>query len=185
MKEFFDLLDEEGQLTGETKERSQVHRDGDWHRTIHVWLLHGEDLLLQLRGPEQESNPGLWDISCAGHLSSGEDREQGLKREFDEELGLDLGSRRPEFLGELKSVWSSGSFVDREFNDIYLVIWDGVRPKIDFQKEEVDDVTWIPWAELRNRVMDGDKSLVCHPEEFDLLFERLSGLETCDNSSAP
>lgn len=174
MSELIDVLDEKGLPIGVTKERELVHRDGDWHRTVHVWLLCGEELLLQLRGPRQESNPGLWDISCAGHLGAGESPEMGLRREFKEELGVDIGELNPYFLGELPSIWSSDEFLDREFNAVFLLRWEGRRPDIHFQREEIDDVAWVSWKDLEARVKAEDPSLVTHPQEFDLLFRYLS-----------
>lgn len=38
MMELFDIVDENGEPTGITKERSKVHADGDLHRTSHVWI---------------------------------------------------------------------------------------------------------------------------------------------------
>lgn len=35
MEECFDILDENGNYTGITKLRKEVHRDGDWHKTAH------------------------------------------------------------------------------------------------------------------------------------------------------
>ena len=37
--EYLDIRTENGELTGEIKERTQVHTDGDIHGTSHVWLL--------------------------------------------------------------------------------------------------------------------------------------------------
>jgi len=33
-KEYFDVLDENGNKTGKIKLRSEVHRDGDWHKGV-------------------------------------------------------------------------------------------------------------------------------------------------------
>ena len=51
--ELLDLVDENGVPTGEVKERELVHRDGDRHRTSHVWLFRQRNgrwqVLLQKR----------------------------------------------------------------------------------------------------------------------------------------
>ena len=47
-KEYFDILDENGNKTGKTKLRSEVHRDGDWHKAVHIWIINNKgDILLQ------------------------------------------------------------------------------------------------------------------------------------------
>ena len=38
-EEEFDVLDAKGRPTGRAKARSAVHRDGDWHAAVHVWVL--------------------------------------------------------------------------------------------------------------------------------------------------
>lgn len=50
--EFLDIRDKNGNPTGEVKERSLVHADGDIHGTSHVWIVRKNekgsyDLLLQ------------------------------------------------------------------------------------------------------------------------------------------
>lgn len=54
--------------------RSAVHRDGDYHRAVHVWIFaeNTQQLLLQKRTDFKDSWPGLWDISSAGHVSAGD-----------------------------------------------------------------------------------------------------------------
>ena len=41
--EYLDIRTENGELTGEIKERTQVHTDGDIHGTSHVWLVRYTD----------------------------------------------------------------------------------------------------------------------------------------------
>ena len=36
--ELFDVVRADGTPTGEVKPRAAVHRDGDWHRAVHVWV---------------------------------------------------------------------------------------------------------------------------------------------------
>ncbi|RWW44042.1 hypothetical protein BHE74_00050230, partial [Ensete ventricosum] len=53
---------------------SLVHRDGDYHRAVHVWIYSEstQELLLQKRADCKDSWPGQWDISSAGHISAGD-----------------------------------------------------------------------------------------------------------------
>ena len=39
-KEYFDLLDENGNKIGKRKLRSEVRRDGDWHKAVHIWIIN-------------------------------------------------------------------------------------------------------------------------------------------------
>lgn len=90
--EYFEVLNEVGAKTGLVKQRNQVHRDGDWHRAVHVWIysLSTNELLLQQRAACKESWANLFDCSTAGHLSAGDDSLPTAQREVEEELGLQL-----------------------------------------------------------------------------------------------
>jgi len=49
MSELFDILNEKGEKTGIQKERDAVHRDGDYHGSVHIWIYRNEKILLQKR----------------------------------------------------------------------------------------------------------------------------------------
>lgn len=51
----FDIFTMKGVPTGEVKARGLVHRDRDWHRSVHVWLVDREKQLvaLQKRSPNK------------------------------------------------------------------------------------------------------------------------------------
>ena len=92
--ELFEVLNEDGTSSGHIKERSLVHRDGDWHGTVHTWIARrrpdgGWQLLFQKRSSEKESFPGKLDISSAGHRQAGEEALPTAVRELKEELGLE------------------------------------------------------------------------------------------------
>jgi isopentenyldiphosphate isomerase len=79
--EFFDVLNPDGTTAGYSLFRDEVHKKGLWHRTVHIWILNSNnELLIQKRSYQKEVYPGLWDISCAGHLSCGEDCYSGAIR---------------------------------------------------------------------------------------------------------
>lgn len=78
--EYLDIRTENGELTGEIKERTQVHTDGDIHGTSHVWLVRYTDknkkkfdILLQKRAATKDAYAGCYDISSAGHIPAGQD----------------------------------------------------------------------------------------------------------------
>mgnify|MGYP002709524200 FL=1 len=86
--EFLDIRDKNGNPTGEVKERSLVHADGDIHGTSHVWIVRKNekgsyDLLLQKRSENKDAFPGCYDISSAGHLPAGQDYLSSALRELE------------------------------------------------------------------------------------------------------
>ena len=54
---------------------------------IHVFDRQG-NILLQLRSPNKDVQPGRWDTAVGGHLMPGEDAETAARREMGEELGV-------------------------------------------------------------------------------------------------
>ncbi len=91
--EYLDVLDEKGNPTGEKKSRTEIHRDGDWHQSAHIWIMNSKhELLMQKRSPNVENEPNLWDISSAGHIPTGANALDTAMREVREELGLILSS---------------------------------------------------------------------------------------------
>ena len=123
--EILEVLDEEGLPTGRVKPRAEVHRDGDWHRAFHLWVLHPDGhVLLQRRASGKDLAPGKVDVSVAGHVRPGETLLD-MVREAEEEIGLVVQPGQLDFLETIRSVRSYPSgVVDREFQDVYVTMVD-------------------------------------------------------------
>ena len=91
MDELIDILTSEGMPTGKTALKSEAHKNGWFHATVHIWIYTKENkILLQKRAMTKKVFPGLWDISVAGHIGAGESILDGAQREVNEELGIDI-----------------------------------------------------------------------------------------------
>lgn len=88
--ERLDVWSSSGEPTGTSKLRRDVHADGDWHPCVHIWLYNAEHdvVLIQKRSATKESWASLYDISCAGHIPSGECIIDAGLRELYEEIGV-------------------------------------------------------------------------------------------------
>jgi len=176
MIELIDTLDASGNPTGKTKEKTSVHRDGDWHRAAHIWIVTDSGfVLLQRRSFAKENFPGLWDVSAAGHLSSGESSLEAAVRETREELGLELSPAELTPIATTTEEWrlNDGTYLDKEIHDVFLVRRE-VRPDVlELQVGEVDRAILIHIDTFRRHVENRDPSLVPHWEEYDLLLNVL------------
>ena len=38
--ELIDVLDSNGNKTGEVKDKKQIYLDSDYHRTVHIWIIN-------------------------------------------------------------------------------------------------------------------------------------------------
>ncbi|XP_071700414.1 nudix hydrolase 3-like [Rutidosis leptorrhynchoides] len=176
-EEHFEVLTENGQKTGLTKRRGVVHRDGDYHRAVHVWIYaeSTNQLLLQKRADRKDSWPGLWDISSAGHISAGDSSLITAKRELQEELGLTLPEDAFELLFVFlqQSVTNNGTFINNEFDDVYLVTTVAPIPLEAFtlQESEVSTVKYISLEEYKQALTKGDPQYV--PSNVDGKYGQL------------
>lgn len=143
-----DVLDEHGNPTGEVKARGAVHEHGDWHRAIHIWVVReGRLVLLQRRARQKDLEALKLDVSVGGHVRAGELLIDSL-REAEEELGLSLRPGQLEYLGTAVSVREYAQLarplLDREFQDVYVVLDE--RPLSDYhlQPDEVDTIYEVP-----------------------------------------
>ena len=171
-KEYFDILDENGNKTGRTKLRSEVHRDGDWHKAVHIWIINNDgDILLQRRCATKDSNPNMLDISSAGHLSAGDDSLEGALRELKEELNLDIKPEDLQFIKTLKrSSKYTETFINNEFDDLYIVRTDKKIEDMKFQKEEISEIMYVPYKKFKEMVKNRQSDLLMHDDEFEILF---------------
>lgn len=128
--ELFDVITEDGAPTGVVKRRADVHRDGDWHRAIHVWFHGVRDgtpfMLLNLRGRHKDTWPERLDVTVGGHLATGETVEQAY-REIEEEIGIAADPAQLHFLETRKAYGQ----VERELQDTFLYRDD--RPLSDYR----------------------------------------------------
>ncbi|XP_074269512.1 nudix hydrolase 3 [Silene latifolia] len=192
-EEYLDVLTNTGQFTGLSKPRGEVHRDGDYHRAVHVWIYSEStnELLLQKRSDCKDSWPGQWDISSAGHISAGDSSLISARRELHEELGVNL----PEDAFELLFVFlqecviNDGKFINNEFNDVYLVTTIAPIPQEAFtlQETEVSAVKYISCEKYKSLLANEDSDYVPYDvngkygQLFDLIAQRYK--ENTENRS--
>lgn len=175
--ELIDILDEQGNNTGEKKTKPEAHSKGLWHRAVHVWIVNSKnEVLLQRRGETLVNFPDMWDISVAGHVSAGEEPVVSALREMQEEVGLNLNAEQLKKIGEIKvqAVLNDNTYFDNEFDTVFIVNLD-IEPKsLKMDSREVKDLRYIPVQELKKWTEDYQKhGMVPHPEGYKLLFESL------------
>lgn len=167
--ELFDILDSEGQAIGQSKAREHVHASGDWHASVTIWVLNSRnEILLQKRAAEKDSFPDMWEISCSGHLSTGEGPETAALRELEEELGVTAQASELEHLFRCQEshVLNNGTFIDNEFKDVYLLKRDLDSSSLQLQSDEVSAIRWISIPALKTLIEKNDPTLVPHPEIY-------------------
>ena len=172
--ELLDLLDENGEPSGQVRERTLVHLNGDWHRTSHVWVVRrrgdgGHDLLLQKRSRGKDSFGGCYDISSAGHIPAGQDYLESALRELKEELGI---AAEPE---DLRLVGVHGRiFKNHEKSHVFAYEKPVEIEKLKLQKEEVESVKWMRIEDVLAAVKAHDPGYCLFEDEIEMLSEVLA-----------
>ena len=86
--EIYDVVNEMDQVIDQATRR-EIHQKNLLHRSTHILVFNYQnELFLQKRSMSKDENPGLWDISSAGHVDSGETYDECAHRELWEELGI-------------------------------------------------------------------------------------------------
>ena len=173
--EYFDEYDENGHSLKRKATREEAHRLGLWHKTVHIWLLCQNEVLIQQRSFQKDSYPGYYDISSAGHLSAGDTLLQGALREVEEELGLKLTSSDFIPLGGYRihydKSFHDALFKDREFAHVYVVELK-TEPQITIQQEELEKAFWISLEELDCEIFSSSKYCI-NQHDYELLVKYL------------
>lgn len=177
--EYFDVVDENGEPTGEVIERKKAHKLGIPHRTAHVWIVRKKrgniQILLQKRCDTKDSFPGCYDISSPGHIPAGEDYMSSAIRELKEELGVEVASMQLKECGIHKlnadAVFYGEEFHDRQYSKVYLLWLDMAEDEFKVQKEEIDSVRWFDFEECLNAVKNNSIKHCIDYDELEMIEE--------------
>lgn len=119
--EYFDVLNEYGEFTGQIETREVCHEKGLWHRAIYAFIFNKNgDVLLQKRSANKKLWPNLWDITAGGHVLAGEFGYQALIREMKEELGVDVSKDEIMYLVGSTSTNVKGNIINNHFNECVI-----------------------------------------------------------------
>jgi len=134
-EEWFDIVDYSGKIKGRAP-RSICHSNPEMmHPVVHLHIIDSRDrIFLQKRSMKKQIQPGKWDTAIGGHVSSGENIEDALKREAEEELGLT--EFKASFIA--KYVWKT-----EIESELVFMFYSKYENRITINKEEIDDgVFW-------------------------------------------
>jgi 16S rRNA (adenine1518-N6/adenine1519-N6)-dimethyltransferase len=159
MTEFFDWVNQKDQVIGATS-REDAHALDLFHRAVHIYAF-GETggLWLQQRSHDKDLEPGLWTVSCSGHVDRGEDYLSASVREFSEELGIAISA------DELEHIFYSSPCKETGYE--FITSFKLSRPIHPIPSEtEVLEVREVQLQDLKSWI-------VKEPEQFSSSFRFL------------
>ncbi len=161
--EMLDVVDEQDRVI-DTLTRAEIHRRGLRHRACHILVYNSAgELFLQQRAWHKDSDPGLWDSSCAGHVDAGEDYAACAVRELQEELGIVLEEPlKPLFM--LRPSEVSGW----EFVQVYTLLHNG---SMRLCPDELLGGEWFSPQTIQQRIVD-------QPDTLSSAFKKIWTMNT-------
>jgi isopentenyl-diphosphate delta-isomerase len=99
--EVLDLVDENYNVIA-SQPRGEVYKNNIRNfRTINCFIKNDKgELWIPVRSPYKRIFPNAFDMSCGGHVSSGETYEEAFYKEMQEELSLDMKVLQYKVLGK-------------------------------------------------------------------------------------
>ena len=178
MDELIDVLDTNGNYTGRSIMKSEAHKKGIFHPSIHVWLYTKDrEVLIQQRAKNKDTHPGLWDVSVAGHIGAGEDVVTSAIREVKEEIGLDIAEKELLKIGVFKySHQHHKDLLDCEFHHTFICKLKTSLSELVMQETEVDDLKLISITTFKKNLenkIDSQKYVPYEMEYYDATFKAI------------
>lgn len=173
-EEWIEIVDENGNFTGQIMEKEEAHDKNLLHNEVAVFIVNDKkQVLLQKRSPNKRFNPNKWAL-CAGHVDAHESLEDAAIREVKEEIGLEI--KKEDLI----------PFAEREFTlqdsnshitYFYYVKYNKDNSEFVIQKEELSEVKWFDFDDVIRKINIQDESTVFHENRL-YLFEFLKSIES-------
>lgn len=167
--ELLDLVNKNDNIIG-TVWKSDAHGDPTKiHREIAIAVFNDKgETLLQQRSLSKRFDPGVWQVTAAGHVGANEDPVAAATREVKEEVGI-----------EIKPVFVRKELISDDMEARYFYVYYAMvagRPKLRFNTVEVMNVVWIKPADVDGFVNTKGSKLDWKSKEFitDLAKKLLS-----------
>jgi isopentenyl-diphosphate delta-isomerase len=166
MSQLIDVLSDAGLRTGEILPRAEIHRLGKPHRAVHLYLFNSNnELLLQRRAQTVDHAPGVLGISVTAHVDAGEYSFATVRREVEEELGLEASQLKFDFLFSFfQEAILHATYIDRQFNDVYVTRADIDPERIQFDRAEVAEVKFVSLESFHTMFSDSSSG---YPEAYE------------------
>ena len=128
-------------------EKLEVHQRGLRHKAVSVFVVAGDEVLLQRRALGKYHTPGLWANSCCTHPLWGEADDVCAVRRLEQELGIT--GLAPEHRGQVEYRAAVGAgLIEHEVVEIFVA----QAPRdlaVTPAPSEVMEVRWATLATLR------------------------------------
>ncbi len=173
--ELIDVYTEANEATGIIKTRADIHRDGDWHRTVNVYIVDEKmQYLVLLCPPPKGGDKRIWGNRFGGHVSAGQDYDETPQRELKEEIGLSVAFNDLMPLGVFSFVRSERN---REHVKIFYYIYSGSLEDLILEPTEVLEVEWMDAEAILESMRAGTRHWLTTPGDFEFVRSLYEGYQ--------
>ena len=131
-------------------EKIAAHRLGLKHKAVSVFIVDGQNVLIQRRAMSKYHTPGLWANTCCTHPEWGESSADCAVRRLREELGITGVYPAKRDTVEYRAEVGNG-MIEHEVVDIFLATAPKTL-KVTPNPDEVMQVEWIGLYDLAAEV---------------------------------
>ena len=131
-------------------EKLAAHQQGLRHKAVSVFIVAGQDILIQQRALGKYHTPGLWANACCTHPEWNEEADACAIRRLDEELGVK--HVMPQYCGQVEyRADVGGGLIEHELVEVFLV-QTSLNLEITPNPDEVMATRWIKYDQLITEV---------------------------------
>ena len=180
--EEFDVLDENGEFTGEIVERDKAHSEGMMHRAVVLFLVNSKkQILLQKRSLKKKKWPGYWDVTSGGHVDAGELGLFSAVRELEEELGIKVEPQDVRYICCRRTDTRVAGMIDKHMNEYFVAFKDIDIRDIKMQVGEVEEVNWVDYDVFKTMVTNKESSITPKWAAYEMLIKYLERYGFAEN----
>ena len=170
--EIVDIVNPNDEVIGQ-KPKNECHLKGILHRNISILIfkdLSQDEVLIQKRSKYKRNKPLKWNLT-SGHVSSGETREEGAKRELQEEMFYGVpfpdlklvelfkfeksGDNDHEIVSMHSTIYNGEFSIDpRESEGYKYIHMDELIKDIEINPQDYTDTCRLSIQEYKKRILD-------------------------------
>lgn len=173
--ELLQVLDEDGNLTNRVETRDYVHKYLLYHDEVRIFVIKGDEILLERRSLSKDSNPGKLCVP-GGHVSSGVTPLCTAKNELKEEIGLNISEENIRFINRVKQNQPNNNC----FKNNFFVLTRKNINEFKKQDEEVESLKYVKFNDFIYMIKETDETTYSYEKDKDCLNKIREIIERSD-----
>lgn len=173
---YYNMYEKDGSFVGRINPKHEV-RQNKWLQGVSCFVMNEQGKILLEQRAGKGLTPGKIDL-VSGHVDKEEMPEQSMKRELQEEVGIKVTKRNQlKSLGTLPLVFESEKNKRKFKIEFFCCQYN--NEVIKRQKEEVDNIFWLPMEEVFELIRKG-KTKFPYNIQMEEIFQKIRDAKNMD-----